>query len=422
MDEYLNQFQNLAIALALGLLIGLERGWEERTAEPGTRVAGIRTFGLISLLGALWQLLALESDPIVLGLAFMAFTLAVISVSFLEAKRKKQYGVTTSVAALVAFAVGALAMGEHTTLAAAVAVFTMTLLGLKPVLHSWVRKLEPQELYAVFRLLLISLVLLPILPNRSFGPWEAFNPYEIWWMVVLVSAISFAGYFAIKIAGPSRGLVLTGLFGGLASSTAVALSLSRLGKKQPGMYRLLAAGITVSSTTMFPRMLLVVAILQPTLLKTLAWPLGLMSLVGYAAVWWDVTHCDTADASEPIRLKNPFEFGVALQFGALLALIMLFTRILKDWLGSAGIYLMAAVSGLSDVDAITLSLARLANAQPWLDVAGPAIVLAAMVNTAVKAAMTALIAGGALGKRIVGLFSLLILAGVLGLIIDGLNG
>lgn len=416
MEPNLVEFQKLAIALALGLLIGLERGWKERSAEEGSRLAGIRTFGLVSLLGALWQLLTLTETPFILGIAFLAFTFLVISVSFIEAKRKRVYGITTSVALMVTFALGALTMRGHTTLAAAATAVTVTLLGIKPVLHSWIQSLESHEMTAVFKLALISAVMLPVLPDQTFDPWQAFNPYQIWWMVVLISSISFSGYFAIKIAGPSRGIFLTGLLAGLASSTAVTLCLSRLGQQHRNIPRVLSAGVIVASVTMFPRILLVISIVQPRLVPLLIWPIGIMSLIGYAIVWWLVKHSETATATSPqsLQLENPFDLSMAIKFGALLAIIMLLSRLLQDWQGHTGIYLLAGISGITDVDAITLSLSQLVDKGITVQLAATAILLAAAVNTFVKGLIVAVISGGDMAKWVISVFLCLILAGIIG--------
>lgn len=417
MESNLIEFQKLAIALALGLLIGLERGWKERSAEEGSRLAGIRTFGLVSLLGALWQLLTPKDTPSILGIAFLAFTILVISISFIEAKRKRVYGITTSVALMVTFALGALAMRGHTALAVAAAAVTVSLLGLKPVLHSWIQSLESHEMTAVFKLALISAVMLPVLPDRTFDPWQAFNPYEIWLMVVLISSISFSGYFAIKIAGPSRGIFLTGLFAGLASSTAVTLSLSRLGKQHRNIPRALSAGVIVASVTMFPRILLVVCVIQPILFPLLVWPIGIISVVGYSIVWWLVKHSETATSTQNLQLENPFDLSTAIKFGAALALIMLLTHLLQDWLGQTGVYLLASISGVTDVDAITLSLSQLVNNGVTAQLAATGILLAAAVNTVVKALIVAIISGGDMAKWVGGVFFCLLLGGLLGILI-----
>lgn len=404
--EPLEALRLLGIALALGLLIGVERGWSSREEAEGARLAGLRTFGLVGLLGGLWGLLATEVGAILLGFGFVALAGVVLLAHLQTVRRDQDLGVTTAVAALVTFSLGALTTLGHAVPAAASAVIVTILLGLKPVLHDWLRRLSQEELAAVLKLALISVVILPVLPNRGYGPWDALNPYAIWWMVVLIAAISFVGYFAVRIAGPRRGLPLTGLLGGLASSTATTLSFSRMGRRQPALHTLLAAGITLSAATMFPRMLLEVAVVGPALLPAIAPTLVVITVLAYAAAGlvWYRSRTDNATAND-VTLKNPFELGPALQFGALLAGVLLLAEGAQAWLGDAGIYLLAAASGLSDVDAITLSLARMSGEDLAPEVAARGIILAGVVNTGVKAGLVAIVAGWRLGGRVAALFA-----------------
>lgn len=409
--------KRLGLALALGLLIGVERGWAGRSAQEGTRIAGLRTFGLIGLLGGLWALLAQHLGPLVLGFAFLGFAAVVIAGHWLETRETRDYGITTVVAALVAFALGALALYGHSTQAAAAAVAVAVLLRFKPQLHGWLSRLEPGELHAALRLLVISVILLPVLPNQGYGPWEALNPYEIWWMVVLIAGISFVGYFAIKIAGPQRGVILTAMSGGLVSSTPLTLSFSRMGQREPALQGLLAVGVVLASSTVFPRILIVVGVVAPSMVVYLAWPFGIMMLAGYGAALWQWRRVRGEVPLGAVKLHNPSELGTALQFGALLALVMLLAHALQAWLGHAGIYLLAAVSGITDVDAITLSLSRLVPHTLALQVAAQGIVLAAMMNTLVKGALVFAIAGRRMGWQVGLPFGLVILGGIVGLVI-----
>ncbi|HKK14937.1 MAG TPA: DUF4010 domain-containing protein [Gammaproteobacteria bacterium] len=390
----------LGLALALGLLIGTERGWHERGAHEGARVAGIRTFGLVGLLGGLWALLARELGPILLGFAFLAFT-ALVIVAHLRARgADRDYGATTAVAALVAFALGALAVQGQAVLAAAGAVVTAVLLSLKPVLHGWLKRIEARELSGALKLLLISVVILPVLPDRGYGPWQALNPYQLWWLVVLIAAISFVGYVAVKMAGTRTGIILTALFGGIASSTATTLSLARLARNTR-LQAWLALGVLIAAGTMFPRMLLEAAVVNPALSPALAPALGTMA--GIAGAWsvglWYRQRGQPAEVELP--LENPFELLPALKFGVLLAAIMVLAKAVQAWLGDRGIYLLAGASGLADVDAITLSLADMARASLDPRLAVEAIVLAGGVNTLVKGLLVTAVAGPRLARRLV---------------------
>ncbi len=401
---------HLGLALAVGLLIGLERGWHERGAAEGMRIAGIRTFALIGLLGGLWTLLADRFGVLLLGFAFAAFAALVIIAYVRSSTVDRDYGTTTAVAALVTFALGALAVAGHQAVAAAGAVVAATLLSLKPLLHGWISRLQAKELFGTLKLLLISVVVLPVLPNRGYGPWHALNPYELWWFVVLIAAISFAGYFAIKLAGARAGIMLTALFGGMASSTATTLNLARLGHRT-NLYAVLTAAVLATAGTMFPRILLEVAVVNHRLVPTVAAPLLAMTVLAYALSLWLWRHPAARSESGELELANPFELLPALKFGALLAAIMILAEAARLWWGDAGVYLLAGVSGLADVDAITLSLARLAGGQLSDHVAAQAIVLAAGVNTLIKAVLVAVIAGRRLAVRTVPALAAVIVVG-----------
>lgn len=398
-------FERLAIALALGLLIGLERGWKGREAAEGQRIAGIRTFGLISLLGALWAMAAREVGEVLLGFAFVAFAGVLIAAHVVGAREQQGYGITTVVAALITFVLGALSMVGDLAVTAAAAVVTTVLLGVKPLLHEWVQHLKWRELLAAFKLLLISVVLLPVLPDRGYGPWEALNPRQIWWWVVLIATISFVGYFAVRIAGTRLGILFTAMFGGLASSTALTLNFSRLGRRSPGGHLLLSAGIIVAAATMFPRVLLEVGIVNPQLLPLVLWPMLAMTLsccLAAPLLWRRAARGSCPE----VKLENPFELRPALQFGVLLVAIMLLSKAAEQWFGATGIYVLAAVSGLSDVDAITLSLSRLARHDLDAHVAARSIVLASIVNTLAKGTLVSALAGRRMGLQVGNVFLL----------------
>jgi uncharacterized membrane protein (DUF4010 family) len=391
----------LGAALAIGLLIGVERGWHEREAKEGARIAGVRTYGLVGLLGGGAALLAQAFGALALGLAFLGLAglLAAVYVENLR-RGRADVGITSLVAALLTFVLGALAAMGEVVIAAASAVVATLLLGYKPQLHRWVNALEGEELRAGIQLLLISVVLLPILPNRGFGPWEALNPYAIWWMVVLIAALSFVGYFAVKIGGAARGTVFTGLAGGLASSTALTLHFSRLAARETGLVPMLAAGVLLACGTMFPRMLLVASLLNRELFLPLLVPTLAMAACVYLPALVTLWRQARAKSYEASPLKNPLELKTALGFGALLALVMLLGKALQNLSGDAGVLLLAAASGVADVDAITLSLARMSGEDLALTTAVLGVVIAGAVNSLVKGAMAGVIGGRAMGTRV----------------------
>lgn len=405
--ETLVQFEHLGVALALGLLIGLERGWKRRSEAEGTRIAGLRTFGLLGLLGGILALLADELGALVLafGFAAVAAVLVVVHLQSLRAHSEPDRGITSLVAALLTFTLGGLAGTGYTGSAAAGAVVTALLLNLKPTLHGWLERLSREELLAVLKLGLISVVVLPVLPDRGYGPWDVLNPYAIWWLVVLIAGISFVGYFSMKVLGAGRGVPLTGLFGGITSSTATTLSFARMGRRQPSLAPILASGIAVAAATMFPRILLEVAVVNPGLLARLAPAVAvttLLMLLGAALLWW---RSPGPSESGNVELKNPFEISPALQFAALLALVLLLAEVARQWFGDTGVFVLAAVSGLTDVDAITLSMASMAKGELAPDSAVGAILLAAAVNTAVKVALAALLGGVGMAMRLALVFT-----------------
>lgn len=258
----------LGAALAVGLLIGLERGWHQRDLNEGARVAGLRTFALTGLLGGVLGSLAPTFGPwpLVAGLAGLALLMAVAYLR--SAQATGGLSATTSVALLLTLALGAYASSGAIALALAAAVVATVLLNLKPTLHGWLRQIEHRELTAALQLLVLSVVILPYLPNAGFGPYAALNPYALWWAVILIAGLSLAGHFAVRIAGPDRGLLWTGMLGGLASSTATTLALARRARQQPALTDAAAMGALAASAMMFLRMAVLLGAIHPPLLRT----------------------------------------------------------------------------------------------------------------------------------------------------------
>jgi uncharacterized membrane protein (DUF4010 family) len=387
-------FERLAVALALGLLIGAERGWKTRDLAEGQRVAGVRTFALIGFLGGLAAVLTVQTGPLTVAVVLLAVTLLLAVNQYITLDRGSDIGSTTVVATLATYGLGALAGFGELAVAGAGAVVLTAVLGVKQELHRFLQRIEARELHAAIELLAISVVLLPILPNRSFGPFDAINPYQLWWMVVLIAALSFLGYATIKIVGVKRGVLLTGLMGGLASSTATAVNLARLGKAsgERAAQPLLAAGVVAAVATMYPRVAVIAAVLVPDLLARLAWPLALATLVALASVAWRWRQKTEIGDPEALQPQNPFELKMALQFTVLLSAIMLGARALKAWAGDAGVYALAGVSGLSDVDAIVLSLGSMWHeGQIGERVATLGVVIAVIANTLVKPVVVAVV-------------------------------
>jgi uncharacterized membrane protein (DUF4010 family) len=409
----LENFKILGISLAIGLLIGMERGWHTRDLDEGMRVAGLRTYGLISVLGGLWGILAQQIDPLLMGFAFLGLTSVLLLAYSKSLKKFEDFSITGIIASLITFVLGALSAFGHIMLASASAVIITSLLGFKPLLHGWLKKLEQQELFATLKLLLISVVILPILPDQGYGPWAAFNPYHIWWMVVLIAGISYLGYFAIKIVGNQHGPVLTGALGGLVSSTAVTLNLSKLSPQFPNMENALAAGILTACATMFARTLLLASIMNSVVFLALLPPLLVMSIFTYLLAFLLWQNAREFRNGAEMSLENPFQLGMALKFGAFLVVIMLLSKLLKVYFGDMGTYFLAAASGLADVDPITLSLSQMSKEGLEVTVAARAILIAVSVNSGIKSIFSWVIGGRALGLRVFGTLAGAVIAGLL---------
>ena len=382
-------FRRLTVALAIGLLVGLERGWQSRDEESGQRTAGFRTYTLTGLLGGVSAVLASHTSPVVLGAAFVAFTGAFAAFAWLEARAEKTFSVTGVVAAMLTFGLGAYAVLGELKVAIAAAVAATLLLALKQTLHGWLRRISWEEIRAVLILLAMSFLLLPVLPNRTIDPWDSLNPADIWMLAIIIAALSFAGYIAVRLMGDRAGIALAALAGGLASSTATTLTFARLAREHREASALLAGGALLAGAVMFARILVVVAALNAALLPLVAWPVGAAGAVMLAAGFWLVWRKAGAGDKPLLALKNPFDLGTALKLAGFIAVISVAAKIVSEQAGDTGVYVVAAVSGLADVDALTLSMTRLAPASVTPATAAVAITIAAGVNTVVKAAMAA---------------------------------
>jgi uncharacterized membrane protein (DUF4010 family) len=377
------------------------------------RIAGLRTYGLIALLGGLCGILAQQAGILLLGFAFLSLTCVLLIAYSKSLSKFEDYSITSLVASLITFILGALTVFGHSTLASATAVVITLLLGFKPLLHGWMKQLEQHELDATLKLLLISVVMLPILPNRSFDPWDVFNPYHIWWMVVLIAGISYLGYFAIRIVGNRHGPVLTGILGGLVSSTAVSLNLSRLSKTCPGMQNALAAGILTACATMFIRTLLLASIVNPALFLILSPSLFTMGLVTYVLAFLLWRSSREFQDNQDVKFENPFQLGMAIKFGVLLVIILFLSKLVSIYFGDRGAYFLAAASGIADVDPMTLSMSQMSKEGLELSVAARAIFVAVSVNSGVKSIIAFVIGDRDLGLRIGATLAIAVIAGLM---------
>ncbi|WP_193335545.1 MgtC/SapB family protein [Devosia beringensis] len=401
-------FSRLGVALAIGLLVGLERGWSKRTEEDHQRAAGFRTFALSGLLGGVAGLVSLDAGGIFLGMSFLAYAAAFTAFHWLEATADQDLSVTSVIAGLLTFLLGALAILGDINLAIASAVAMTVLLALREQLHRWVAALTWKEISSVLTLLAMTFLLLPVLPDRTIDPWNALNPHEVWLLTILIATVSFAGYVAVRLFGDRLGIVLAALAGGLASSTATTLALARMARAEHSPTRLLSAGILLAGTVMLARVAAVTLLLNPPLFGLVAPPLAAAGTVLLLAAGLLTTR-STQDGQASLSIDNPLAIATALRMGGLIAVVMLGTAYLLQAVGSAGVVAIAALSGLVDADALTISMARLGGGALALPTAGWAVLVGVAVNTVSKAVLT-LAAGGARIALPVALASLAALA------------
>jgi uncharacterized membrane protein (DUF4010 family) len=381
-------FYRFAVALGIGIIIGFER--ERKRATGAEMFAGVRTFAVLALVGATAALLADHTEsplPLVAVVLGVSALLVAAYVRIMEANHGT--GLTTEIAALLTLLIGALCYYRYVTLAAAIGVALLVLLSLKPQLHRVAERITWDDIEATIKFAVVSLIILPILPDRSFfpPPFDVLNPAEIWWMVVLISALNFAGYVLMKVVDPKRSIGLTGALGGLASSTAVTLTFAGRSRQQPVLGLAFAFAILLAWSIMFPRVLVIAWATSRSLVALLWLPLLGAALVGGAYAWFLYRRSRNEDTSgDGVKVDNPFELSSALKFGLLYAVVLVVARAAQLYFGNTGVYVSAIVSGMADLDAITLSMATLTNqGELTTDVASQAIVLAAVSNTVVKA-------------------------------------
>ncbi len=401
-------------ALLIGALIGLEREFvQQRSGDP--EFAGIRTFSLIALLGALAAYLAEQHGIILFAAPYLGLVLLVGASHFGAVSRGEEEGITTEVVGLLVPLLGAMVVWGFPELAGALGVVTALVLALKRPLHAMARTMAATDLRATLEFALIAAVVLPLLPNRAFGPFQVLNPFEIWLLVVFVSGISFVGYVLMKVLGAERGIGIGGLLGGLVSSTAVTLSFTARSRQASAFSSFYGVGILLASCVMFPRVLVEVLVVNASLLPAIVLPVALMLTTGIGAVvWmWRRAGAGRENAERGVEVANPLRLTVPVGFALMFAAVLLAVKAANVFFGSAGVYLTAFLTGLTDVDAITLSSASLAaSGEIESGVAAAAIVLALLVNTAVKGTIAAAMGSAQLRRAAVAAFAPMLAVGM----------
>jgi uncharacterized membrane protein (DUF4010 family) len=390
----LDALEGIALALALGLLVGVQRGWVQRKAAAGTRFAGIRTFGLLGLAGGIAG--ALQAWAGALSAIILAASAVLILLGYWRATaREPSISGTASIAALLTLAAGYMAGRGEFALASAAAGVMVLVLSLRTRLHGWLRRLDEEEVLAIARFALIALVILPLLPNDPFGPLEAWRPRQLWLVVVLVSGFSFLGYFAAQQLGASRGILATAAAGSMVSSTAVTAALAGKLRDGAGDGAVLNAGIALASATMFLRVMLLCAALAPLALPTfarLALPGLLVSLAATVLILRHRNH-GAATSTDGITLRNPFALAPALVLMALTMLLTLAARWVLARYGDAGLATVLAISGTVDVDSAIITMGNLPPGTLAARTAGLVLLPPVLLNTLFKTGTAVALAG-----------------------------
>jgi uncharacterized membrane protein (DUF4010 family) len=388
--EFTDLLSRFAVALGIGLLFGLERGWRSRDEQPGQRTAGIRTFSISGLLGgtvgavaAAWGGGASVGSGLVLGLGFAGYATAITLFAREENRAEGVFSATTAIAGMLTFALGAYALIGDIRIAAAVAVASVSILVSREPLHGWVARITSRELRAGFVLLAMTFIALPLLPNEDVGPFGGINPREVWLIAIVLAAVSFAGYVAVKMVGETRGVLLAAAAG-------------------EGAPRLLAAGAMLATAMSVLRTIAVVGALNwPVVMATVV-PLVATAVAAIASALLLAIHRPDTASDQTAPLRNPFELKAVLGFAALLAVMEVVARALAEQFGGAGALIGALVAGIADVDAVTVSMAKLAPAPLTVQAAALAVLVAVASNAAGKLAIGVFVGGGRFALAVAG--------------------
>lgn len=428
---------DLIVATLVGLAVGLEREWSGHATGPDARFAGLRTFALLGLIGGIGGWFA-RLNMQVLAACVISGAILFAIVAFAMAMRRPgtTADATTEVAAIVVLVLGAAAGLGHRSVASAAAALVVVLLAEKTALQRTLKRIDAAELRATLQFAVMALVVLPLLPTGAFGPYDAFQPRQLWIVVLLFSALNFAGYIARRVIGETRGLGVTGLLGGLISSTAVTFTFSRRSREEPALGAPLALGVVAACTVLIPRVLIISTTLQPTLYPELLPILSPMLLIGLAIVafaLWRERETRPLDGPEPVtatrtvtdandaitppmisydaRKQNPLALGNSLRMALLFQVVLFLIAWVQATIGETGVLGTAALLGLTDMDALTLSMARLAADASQLHIAALAVGIGVLANTLLKSVVILTLGGHGFRQRA---FAALMLMGIVG--------
>ena len=436
----LSILERFGIAMLLGLIVGLEREFQHQKQNI-LDFAGIRTFMLIALLGWLVGFIAQQENSFMFVIAAFFGLMIFVTAAYLAVVwRGKKIGATTEMSAIVLFLLGILVAYNYLLVAVIATILMATILSYKYYLHEFAKKLELEEMHAGLKLAIISVVVLPLLPNQAYSPTDIpllqdlislfpqvydilsatqiFNPFKIWLMVVFICGISTVGYVLIKILGTRKGIGLTGAIGGLVSSTAVTSSLAESSKKSK-LFHPFAFGVIIAWTVMFFRVLFVTLILNKEVFLDELSVLGVMTIAALgSAVHLSIRQASKGKKTEnPVAFKSPFALAPALKLGAFFVFILFVAKLLQAMLGSTGIYVAAVLAGLADVDAITITLLTLASAgEIFVPTAVTGITLAVMSNTVSKAGIAYFFGNRNFSREVIKYTTIIVVVGILALL------
>jgi uncharacterized membrane protein (DUF4010 family) len=427
-----NLFQPFFLSLFLGALLGFERSYTQKgNGKSEDLIGGIRTYSLISLAGCISSFIDSSVRPGFLIAGFSAIAGLVLIVYGMTFYRNNEKGLTTEISIILCFTLGILVEKGHYALAASITVIIMLMLYLKSYMENITGRIEQEDILAVIKFAIITFVVLPVfdpgfsilfsdLAGEKIALYESYpaladmplvSPRNVWLMVVLISGIGFTGYIAIKLLGSKKGIGLTGFLGGLVSSTATTITFAKRSASERELSLSFSLAVLLACSTMFPRVLVEVAVVNPPLLKHLVITMGTMAFAGFSAcfVIWKITGREKTD---DVPLSNPFNIMPAVKFGLLYAAIVLMTRFISVVAGDSGVYIVSVLSGMTDVDAITLTMSNLSKQDPSkLNQAAVAVTLAAFSNTMMKGIMAFAIGSGNFRKGIAAGFAVIITAG-----------
>lgn len=412
--------QSLLISTVLGFMIGLQREMSQYHQKNEVLFTGARSFSIISLLGFFTA--SFKQEYMIISAVFIfIFGALVVSSYIIRALRHEKSGTTTEFAAMSSFIIGMLVYENLYIYATFTAVIIVVLLDLKARVSQLKSNIKKKEIQSTLLFLIITFVILPILPNETIDPYDIINPYTIWLMVILISALSFLGYIAARIIGASKGILVAGFFGGFFSSTATTISFSKKVDSEGKSAKQLSSAIAIACTTMYFRVVLLTAVIDTRLALELAPAFTLATITGYIYIYYLYNSSKKVHIDIDLVFKNPLDIKEALKFGVLFGLVFGVTSLLQEWAGDSGTYISALFSGLTDVDAITLSLSNLfVDSDIALNTALIGIVIATFANSFTKLAISFIVGNRILGKYMSIAFAIPLLTIVIVLAIDQL--